>query len=342
MSSRVVDAWDDDWENEDYARGGPPAPSGSGSANADGRDAAAADNARLWQIANTSLSFGPQTTSTGAGNARSNHAYAYDASGPSPAMPPPQAYMPSLKILKRPTSAAANRASSSAASSAAAQAKSLKDREKAYQEARRKIFGESEMAAINAPLPASPALSPGQSPDVSEGEQQQLPQSGQQQQQSIPAKQGRDGSRAGKKGTGNGRGDSRQRKGAPPPPSAPAAGTSAGSLSVPGSSHNTPPVSSRPSTPLALASVAGGPSLIREPLNPPSANSQTGHVPRGFTNTRKPPKVQKNLSPAAQAFVPRGLVPAKVADKQIQTRQPVESQASQPTTLQEGMSRLAV
>ena len=297
---------------------------------------------------NTSLSFGLQTTTTAAAggrgpgntNARSN--YAYDASSASPALPPPQAYMPSLKILKRPTSAAANKASSATASSAAAaQAKSLKDREKAYQEARRKIFGESEMAAINAPLPASPALSPGQSPDVSEGEQQQ-----QQQQQVVPAKQGRDGNRAGKKGVGNSRGDSRQRKGALPPPASAASASAAGSLSVPGgsSASATPPVSvsPRPSTPLALASVAGGPSLIREPLNPPSANTQTGHVPRGFTHTRKPPKVQKNLSPAAQAFVPRGLVPAKVADKQIQTRQPGEGQPSQPKTLQEGMSRLAV
>jgi len=58
--------------------------------------------------------------------------------------------MPSLKILKRPSSATGNKSGSTSPNSEAAQvaaAKNMRDREKAYKEARSRIFGEEKAAA---------------------------------------------------------------------------------------------------------------------------------------------------------------------------------------------------
>lgn len=57
--------------------------------------------------------------------------------------------MPSLKILKRPSSTIGNKSGSTSPNSEAAQAaaaKTMRDREKAYKEARTRIFGEDKVA----------------------------------------------------------------------------------------------------------------------------------------------------------------------------------------------------
>lgn len=57
-------------------------------------------------------------------------------------IPPPQAYTPSLKILKRPTSGSSS-PSSSGQSTPRTEKQSMQDRERAYREARTRIFGEA-------------------------------------------------------------------------------------------------------------------------------------------------------------------------------------------------------
>lgn len=98
---------------------------------------------------NNSLSFGPPNTHSnhlgpGGGNSNYNNnninPYSYAASSSTSIPPPAAAFAPSLKILKRPNK---NDSAASALNSQAAkdQKKSLKDREKAYNEARNRIFG---------------------------------------------------------------------------------------------------------------------------------------------------------------------------------------------------------
>ncbi|CAD6582508.1 MAG: hypothetical protein CYPHOPRED_002050 [Cyphobasidiales sp. Tagirdzhanova-0007] len=159
---RAADPWDD-WESEDYARS-----SSSGNAPS---------NARLWQVAyggafprpNSSLSFGTPPLSSNV------NLYSYAASTSTPALPPPQAYLPSLQILKRPNSGASGSTSASAlsaANEAARQAKTLQDRERAYREARVRIFGEEKLAAAAA---ASSAMALAAAASSAENSESELP-----------------------------------------------------------------------------------------------------------------------------------------------------------------------
>ena len=106
----------------------------------------------MLDSSNNSLSLGPSATgSIQAGH--SSYIYNGSSSSSSPSgIPPPQAFMPSLKILKRPSSATGNKGSTSPNSeaAAAAAAKTMRDREKAYKEARTRIFGEEKAAASSA------------------------------------------------------------------------------------------------------------------------------------------------------------------------------------------------
>ena len=296
--------------------------------------------------------------------------------------------MPSLKILKRPTSGSTspNATAEDKAAKAALQAKTLKDREKAYLEARKKIFGNEEgssSAAANAALlpPGSPKAG---SAEVSENDDGTTSpplkqQSGKRSVERQPAK----GAQAQQ---------NKQNKKASLP-SSPLVGaspvatagndteplaSSVGSLELPRSAL----VASRPSTrPATPAAPTFGQKVIREPKNPPSSRDHNGQPVRGFGRTEEqeiaegqPPlfaekasqptagKKKKNkkkanpidqgnteamgelslqddisalekakaekerkkvaLSAAAQAFVPKGLVPARVADKSSRPTSP--------------------
>lgn len=292
--------------------------------------------------------------------------------------------MPSLKILKRPTSGSTspNATAEDKAAKAALQAKTLKDRERAYLEARKKIFGNEEgasSAAANAALlpPGSPKAG---SAEVSENDDGTT---------SVPLRQQstkRSAERQPAKGSQIQQNKQNNKKASLP--SSPLVGaspvatggndtdplaSSVGSLELPRSAL----AASRPSTRSATpAAPTFGQKVIREPKNPPSSRDHNGQPVRGFGRTEEqeiaegqPPlvaekasqptaaKKKKNkkkanvveqdtaealgemslqddlarqekerkkvaLSAAAQAFVPKGLVPARVADKSSRPTSP--------------------
>lgn len=237
-----TDPWDD-WESEDYSRSSKP---GTGSKAADPSISA---NAKLWQVANSSLSFVPST------NASSNAStpasvYSYQSTS-STNMPPPQAFMPSLKILKRPsgTGSGSTSPSSSINGDASKNAKqTLQDRERAYRVARSRIFGAEEKESTAASPPASVPPSVPASTENSESEE------------NPPARRTREMSSLG----------------------------------------------------LRKKSVTTGSTLLREPINPPTA--QKGKSNKGFTRTRRS---KTPLSPAAQVFTPSFL---KSDDKSLDSQ----------------------
>ena len=285
--------------------------------------------------------------------------------------------MPSLKILKRPTSGSTSPSATAEdkAAKAALQAKNLKDREKAYLEARKKIFGseEASAAASNAallppPMPGSPKVD---SAEVSENDDG-----------SVSASTGL--KHFGKRSVTDGQRQQqlhRQKgKASPASPAVKATGlvegeadplaSSTGSLELPRSVTALSRPTTRPTTPTV---PTFGQKLIREPRHPPSSKDHNGQPVRGFGRTEEQeiaegqpalvpastqPKRKKNknknkkasgeeqlsvpemenlsvqdtatmtatsaeekerkkiaLSAAAQAFVPKGLVPARVADR---------------------------
>ncbi|KAM0789983.1 hypothetical protein ACM66B_005315 [Microbotryomycetes sp. NB124-2] len=120
------------------------------------------DNARLWTEANK-----PKQTYTIVSNAASSP---YSSQ---PRVPPVQALSngPALTILKRPTSAASLTSNSSTPSSKQPQ-KSLSQREKDYEEAKRRIFGET--AAPSSPAAANAAAAAGNGCLASKVEQMSL------------------------------------------------------------------------------------------------------------------------------------------------------------------------
>jgi len=164
--SRQTDPWDD-WESEDYSRSSKPGTSASGN-TAPGNAAtgpSSSSNAKLWEVANSSLSFVPSTTASTSTPTPAS-VYPYQSSS-STNMPPPQAFMPSLKILKRPSATAGGSASgsSSANGDAGKNAKqTLQDRERAYREARSRIFGPLDKGSPGATL--SPSVTRSASPSV--------------------------------------------------------------------------------------------------------------------------------------------------------------------------------
>lgn len=236
---------------------------------------------------NNSLSIGPSAVHSGQSGALYNP-YAYDSSSSTSSPAPPAAFVPSLKILKRPTDSTG---SSSAANSQAArelQKKSLKDRERAYHEARNRIFGAgAASSSASTPIsgtssPTSGALSPKTPAMDTSFEPQNLA--------SSVDKLTLDG----------------EKEGVPVSVGMPRGDSSRGKQRTPGRGVSTPtgstPTSSRPSTPSTT--------IIREPVNPPSSadknSSATAQMhARGFSKTKK----KKILSPAAAAFVPGSFAP---------------------------------
>lgn len=193
--------------------------------------------------------------------------------------------MPSLKILKRPDKASSNKSHNSemtAAEKAALAKKNLQDRERAYREARKKIFGNDGKADANSSTsqpgsgtvsPALPShaklgLTPPGSADASESE----------------------GGGSGNTNKGKGR------RGNKP------AGDSSRDSSVTASAAS----SGRRRT-AAPPADANAVTILREPINPPSTSGKSGNeLPRGFnTARRQPPK--RVLSPAATEFTPRSI-----------------------------------
>ncbi|KAJ7445424.1 hypothetical protein FB451DRAFT_1568096 [Mycena latifolia] len=99
----VCDDWEDDNDNDDDAAEDPPH--------------APADNQRIWDDANA-LAPMPALIISGVS-----------------AMPPPAAFQPAMRILKRPAAPAP------AAAPPVGSGETLRDREARYQEARERIFG---------------------------------------------------------------------------------------------------------------------------------------------------------------------------------------------------------
>ncbi|KAK9896531.1 hypothetical protein P389DRAFT_196622 [Cystobasidium minutum MCA 4210] len=271
-----ADPWDD-WESEDYGRGVNP-PSDEASANA-----------RLWQVANNSLSFGPSPVLSGHQGSNQNP-YAYGSSSSTSSPAPAAAFVPSLKILKRPSNAsAANAAANQAARDQ--QKKTLKDRERAYNEARNRIFGSSSSSTPNsapqsgASSPVGKATSPTASTSQTPAEVTDLSASIDSLDLEGKKRAGSNTSRSGTPALGSSNRNSN--------PGKPRISRGAGAASPSQSTPN----SSRPSTPSST--------IIREPVNPPSSaeknSSAKVHLQaRGFSSTRK----AKSLSPSAAAFVP--------------------------------------
>jgi hypothetical protein len=254
---------------------------------------------------NNSLSLGPSAVHAGSSGTLYNP-YAYEANSSTSMPPPPAAFVPSLKILKRPTN---NPGSSNSNSQAARdlQKKSLKDRERAYHEARNRIFGaNSESApasatASGASSPKASALSPSVSAMDATNMTQQLASSidalsleKEKQKESTPEVSVAEGSLplgAVNRSSNPGKQRLSSRGG--------------------GTSLSSTPVNSRPSTPSST--------IIREPVNPPSSAEKNSSATvqmqaRGFSKTKK----KVILSPVAAAFVPVS-VTAKPGNKSRKT-----------------------
>lgn len=218
--------------------------------------------------------------------------YAYDSSSSTSSPAPPAAFVPSLKILKRPTS---NPGSSNSNSQAARdlQKKSLKDRERAYHEARNRIFGANSDSAPPSATPSG-ASSPKASALLPSVPAMDTTEVTQQLASSIDALSLEKG---------------KEKESTPEV----AAGGSSLSLSsmnrssssgkqrfssrVGGTPSSSTPANSRPSTPSST--------IIREPVNPPSSAEKNSSATvqmqaRGFSKTKK----KVILSPVAAAFVP--------------------------------------
>lgn len=237
------------------------------------------------------------------GQAGANHnPYAYGSSSSTSSPAPPAAFVPSLKILKRPSNNAGSAHSASSQAARDQQKKTLKDRERAYNEARNRIFGASSGSAptsvtpSGASSPVAKAVSPtlaavspstsAQGQDLAASlENLDLDLDKNSKKDTASKTAGKDASRSGSPAPGKldrTSNPGRQRTNR-------AGGTASPSQST--------PVSSRPSTPSST--------IIREPVNPPSSadknSSAKVHMQaRGFSTTKKP----KVLSPAATAFVP--------------------------------------
>ncbi|TRM67092.1 hypothetical protein BD626DRAFT_484726 [Schizophyllum amplum] len=123
----VRDDWDDDEDEEDAAAAGEPT---------------VESNQKLWNSANAHATA-PMPVIVPSG-----------PSAHSTAPPPPAAFQPALKILKRPTNAAA-----SPSPPPATNGQTLQEREARYQAARERIFGpgSSSAEASNTSLPSSKA-----------------------------------------------------------------------------------------------------------------------------------------------------------------------------------------
>lgn len=289
--------------------------------------------------------------------------------------------MPSLKILKRPTSGSSSPGSATAedkAAKAAMQAKNLRDRERAYQEARKKIFGGEEGASPSDAVPLQPSSSPRPASTAEVSESDDALSSS-----TAPRKGKRTGElqrSAQKSGSIKPKNHSSSLSPSSPLVAASASDTdplasSTGSLELPRPLINSRS-SSRPATP-ASAQPSTGQKIVREPRGPPSSKATNGQPVRGFGRSEEQEAIdardgkpapaatptepataggkkkkgkgkkaaadtdkdlpdvsalavsevaaaqlkeqerqnKKALSAAAQAFVPKGLVPARVADR---------------------------
>lgn len=234
-------------------------------------------------------------------HAGANHnPYAYGSSSSTSSPAPPAAFVPSLKILKRPSNNAGSANSASSQAARDQQKKTLKDRERAYNEARNRIFGASSGSAPTsaAPSGASSLVAKAVSPTIAAVS----PSTSAQGQDLSASLENLDLDNQSKKDApGKTAGKDASRSGSPAPgkldrtsnPGRQRVSRVGGTASPSPSASAT----SRPSTPSST--------IIREPVNPPSSadknSSAKVHMQaRGFSTTKKP----KILSPAAAAFVP--------------------------------------